>query len=189
MSSGFLTENHREYLRGERELSGNTKWSTDSRIRDRIRAGIQDFDLLFNQLPADQRQQIFEKRPKSRNADAQVGVQNAIMHGTKYNFAFTYLGLRDRGYTSEEIGRVFEDAIRNAENQRDEEEMPEEGRFLNAEVSIDVDRENQVDEDELLRKFDNGEPLSSGQLSFLLSNGHIEPKELTAYAGGESDNL
>lgn len=59
--SALLTKAHREYLVGEREYDRkNQERDLRSTIRKRVRAGILDFILLYENLDDDDRDQIFE---------------------------------------------------------------------------------------------------------------------------------
>lgn len=59
--SALLTKTHREYLRGEREYDRkNQERDLRSTIRERVRAGILDFILLYENLDNDDRDKIFQ---------------------------------------------------------------------------------------------------------------------------------
>lgn len=56
---GILSSADREYLRGERDLSGSAERNTRQRIRERIQAGLADFELLWSLLPDHDLEQVF----------------------------------------------------------------------------------------------------------------------------------
>jgi len=88
---GFLTETDKEFLRGEREYSGeNSKQMRYQRrraVRERTREALRDFGLLNRTLDETERDKIFAAEPRSRELkDLQGDVREVIQ------FLYTGLG-------------------------------------------------------------------------------------------------
>lgn len=64
-TGSVLTNTQRQFLRGESDVeeTGARARALRARIRQRIRAGLEDFQLLFQKLPRDDRRQVFESIP------------------------------------------------------------------------------------------------------------------------------
>jgi len=91
-----------------------------------------------------------------------------------------YLGMRDRGYGTEDIERIFKEAIRAAE-QRREDENTELSNLLSVNVEIETKREDIADTDRLKERFDDRESLTSEELILLLRENRITDEELKEY--------
>lgn len=56
----FLTEDDREYLRGEKALSEGSEYNRKRMIRERVENALLDFTILFNHWDDDERAKVFE---------------------------------------------------------------------------------------------------------------------------------
>jgi hypothetical protein len=87
--NGILTESEREFLKGNKEYSSDKTESNKRRnIRERVCQSLKDFELLADELPKDDRREIFDQlcnESESHGADEVASV-----------IEFLYKGLGDR---------------------------------------------------------------------------------------------
>jgi len=126
----ILNETDREYLVGEQTMAdAQADRDRRQRIRDRSRAALADFALLFDTLPAHDRELIFQRMVDPVEYQAQRGDDTAedgefpemIREGTRRylwlvgTLAFVHAGCKDIGLSVE---TVLEMALRVAETKR-----------------------------------------------------------------------
>ena len=103
-TAALLTPAHREYLRGERTPPNESaERALRSRIRARIKAGIEDFHLIWKHLSAKDSEQVFDS-PRGN-----------ILYGIRGALGFIYRGTRD-GIREDATGQpyTFERLLRQA---------------------------------------------------------------------------
>lgn len=178
---GILTKDDRKFLRGEKDFeSEQSVRDTRYRIRKRVRNGLLDFSILLHHLDRNDREQIFEafEKPSLSIDDGNVSLspeefQNVIKKtmltkGISDSLSFVYLGVEDAGGS---FTGVLESAISEAEEER--------GYVVeDVKVNIDVTREQPQFED-LIEKFEQGEPLSRSEISQIVRSGELDFDEKT----------
>jgi len=87
---GFLTDTDEEFLRGEKEYTGENasqiRYQRRSAIRERARAALADFAFLCDELDADERAKIFPDDQRTREArDFELDLSSTIQ--------FLYMGV------------------------------------------------------------------------------------------------
>lgn len=82
---GLLTEADRAFLRGEKEMSQGAKRNARQRIRDRLQAGMADFELLWNCMSNRDLELVFHPEDKVE--------RNLIRVASHYALSFIWLGL------------------------------------------------------------------------------------------------
>lgn len=82
---GILSPADRAYLRGEKELSQSAERNTRQRIRERIRAGVSDFELLWGLLADRDLEQVFYPDDEEE--------RQAIRSAAQQSLSFMLLGL------------------------------------------------------------------------------------------------
>jgi len=100
-----LTPKDRKYLLGELDYrTAQGERDRGQGIRNRVRAGLLDLELLFRHLDSHDRELIFTKplpfRPPSLHQQYAAGIVDAegdtrLVEATEYAFAFLYAGLRE----------------------------------------------------------------------------------------------
>jgi len=153
---GVLTPADRAYLLGETEMSHEqSKRNAEARIRNRIREGIVDFDLLVHSLDRKDRRQIFES-----TADDETFVD-----GVTAMLSFAYIGLKEQGV---DFDRVLVPAISGAERAYGIDQ-----RSANVTVDVEFDVETTVEArlDGIAERLDDGDPVAPRELFSLVMEG------------------
>lgn len=136
---GILSPADRAYLRGESTLaSDQAEYDTRYRIRERIRHAMLDFDLLFEQLSAADRRQVF-----TPGVDEHEAFTDALVSAV----AFWYLGTATYDPPRKNL---FAEGIRRAV----EREADGESAFCS--VRIDVDRPTRADLEHVIDCVESG---------------------------------
>lgn len=90
---GFLTDTDREFLRGEKEYSGENakqmRYQRRRAIRDRTRGAFRDFSLLFETLDEKERNKIFDVGDDVEDLEA----LNEFRESLASTISFIYLSL------------------------------------------------------------------------------------------------
>jgi hypothetical protein len=81
---GILSQADREFLLGERELTESAERNARHRIRERVRVGLRDFELLWSYFPDDDLDQVFA--PNDDEA------RHEMRSATQFGLAFLLLG-------------------------------------------------------------------------------------------------
>jgi len=106
--AAMLTPAQREYLRGERdEMSADAERALRSRIRERVKTGFMDFQLLWESWDEDEADQVFKDLFYTGEPDEQVDAAAAFAD----MFALCYSGL----FVHEKFDSLFSRGIRQAE--------------------------------------------------------------------------
>jgi hypothetical protein len=157
---GLLSEADRDYLRGEREFSSvQAERNARARIRDRLYAGVRDFELLVERLEDRDRELVFEKRFDDAGTEAFDALVAAV--------AFLYRGVDDTDL-------AFETVLHEAVN------VAVAGEERAATVDLDVTFQSLTVEG-LRRKLDRGESLSLTEIAYLHRSDEIGNDELARY--------
>lgn len=142
---GLLSPADRAYLRGETTFdSDQSERNARSRIRERVLAGLRDFDLLAEALSERDRQLIFGKH---------VGDDPDAVRSLIAALAVCYRGTEDAGL---DFGTLLEEGVSRAEADRN----------VAAGVDFEVRREP-LDTDRLARKLRRTGSLTLSELAYL----------------------
>lgn len=172
--NGFLTQSDKDYLKGEKtydEDANQQEYQKRYRLRQRVREAIFDFRLLENTTryeAVDLRNHIFKED------------DGTLTSGILFLLSFVYYGLRDQGHDLSEIENIMEDAIRDAEVVRTEENA-EIGSVQNVDININVTRASVPDIEQLTKRFEQREPLSDTHLMALLRETDVTFEEIEEY--------
>lgn len=133
--SALLTNAQRAWFRGEKEYQPAVERDLRSRIRDRIRAGVQDFTLIIEHLDLADIKKALET-PAQDEAEVENGLVSMM--------ALVYLFITDHDkpnwVESEDLfAKRIERAVTIALNQRGES-------VKNVEVGIEIDRGDPFDD-------------------------------------------
>lgn len=142
---GILSPADRAYLRGESDFaSAQSERNARARIRERVRAGLYDADLLADALSGRDRELVFEKY---------FGGDPAGIRALIGAVAFLYRGAEDAGLSFETL---VEEGVSRAEAGRD--------RAANVEISVD---RRPLDADRLVRQLRHTGSLTLSELAYL----------------------
>jgi len=90
---GMLTYDDREYLLGQKNVSGGSEAQLRQRMRDRVRNALLDFELLLKAMEDRDIQTIFDnitEPPWPRESEI-----SEVYHGSEYALAFLYYGITE----------------------------------------------------------------------------------------------
>jgi hypothetical protein len=161
--TALLTRRQREYLRSEKEFeSGQSERDMRYKIRERIKNGLLDFELLADELEPRDRKQIFKDvRTAALRGDEHVNVdempQRDEVEGLVHTVAFLYLAARDADLPFE---KVIELGISEANFERP---------FVPSDVEVRIDERVEFDYDEIFGKIERGERISEIEYSAVKS--------------------
>lgn len=166
---GILSPADREYLRGEREFSGDqAERNARARIRKRVFAATFDLELLVDALSDRDRELVFGKRFDEIDG---VAAFDALVAAV----AFYYRA-------SDDAGLRFEDVLTEAIN------VAEAGQERAATVDLDVTYHG-LSADGLRRKLRTGEELSLTEIAYLQRSDEVSSNELARYLAEEPDEV
>lgn len=161
--TALLTPAQREYLRGKKEFE-NDQSERDMRykIRERVKNGLLDFELLADELEPRDRKQIFKDvRPAALRGDEHINVEEMPqideLEGLVHTIAFLYLAARDADLPFE---KAVELGITEANFERP---------FVPSEVEVSIDERVEFDYDEIFDKIERGERLDEIEYSAVKS--------------------
>jgi len=162
---GFLTEQDREYLKDNLDITEGSEYNTRRRIRERARQGFLDYQLLFDELSEDDRREIFE-------GELDVTVNRSFRKALAATLAFIFLGARGSPYlrgsrhVDDPWMEVLTTAIRKAGIKRG---------YHVSDVNFDVDA-TAVHVDRAKEKLKRGEMenLTAAEIEVLVKEGEAE---------------
>lgn len=179
----LLTNTQRRYLQGNAdELSSDAERMKRSRIRKRIRAGIEDFDIVFKYLEDRDREQITEFNHRlelipEANQEDELHDSQVFAEGLMSMVAFAAQCAEDMGVKPESL---FEASLH-----RYAERTPEIDAM---EIDVSVDRRtvdlfaNIGDRlDRLQERFKDRNHLSTTQIQMLFERNRINLHDVEAY--------
>lgn len=172
--SGLLTYDDREYLLGQKSLSEAVEAQSRQRLRDRVRNGLLDFELLLGEMEERDVSTIFSQMtepPWPREEDI-----SEVYWGTKFALAFLYQSVER--HAPADFATTLEDAIELAEKgQLGESESSHYGR---AEVTVDIDIDRIIegaDPRVALQKLRNGDSLTDHEIAALVRYGDMKSSD------------
>jgi hypothetical protein len=86
-TASLLTDHQRRALRGEVDVEGGSKWSMHSRIRDRLEAAFEDFELLYENYDELGLESVFETESSEEAGQ--------MAHRAQFAVALFYRGFFD----------------------------------------------------------------------------------------------
>jgi hypothetical protein len=209
--ASLLSNHHRELLMGEKDIQRpSDERSIRSTMRQRIRAGMADFTLLFELLPPADREKTFrgERAPsKGEESGDQFTVDRDLGEGSvdpalPYRFFSGVVDVFIRTKSELEQGMVdtvaflyiaARDAGIEPKNLIElgvtrAEERLNDGSWLINSVDLEVDKDVQHTlAKRALRNISEGEELTNAQVRALLESGrgNITPEQIQGYVRGE----
>ncbi|WP_049928532.1 hypothetical protein [Halopiger goleimassiliensis] len=166
---GILTPADRAYLRGETQLaSDQSERNARSRIRNRVRESIRDFEVLIEHLPERDRRLVFEKQFDELDGPA---AYDALVSA----IAFLYLGVEDTDFAVEEL---LGEGINVAEAKRDRS------------ASVTFERTyHSLSTETLLDRLEGGESLSLTELAYLQRSDDLSRSELAEHLADDETEI
>ncbi|MBX0322933.1 hypothetical protein EGH21_07820 [Halomicroarcula sp. F13] len=170
---GLLTYDDREYLLGEKDISDASETQLRQRMRDRIRNGLVDFELLFHYLDDRDLQTIF-----SDITEPPEGSEiSEVYDGIRWALAFSYYGITEHTHVNFE--RLLEEAIEIGSNRSRKATEGEHQKAAIASVNIEVDwRVRFVDPERAMEKLRDGEWLTDKEIGALVRHGDLDNEDL-----------
>lgn len=162
---GILSPADRAYLRSETDFSSvQSERNARARIRDRLYAGVRDFELLVEHLEDHDRELVFEKRfGNAAGPEAFDALVSAL--------AMLYQGVDD---TDLEFEAVLHEAVNVAE--------ASEGRAASVDLDVTYER---LSPESLLHKLGQGEELSLTELAYLHGHDDVSRDRLARYVADD----
>lgn len=171
---GLLTYDDREYLFGEKDVEGAAEDQLRQRLRDRVRNGLLDFELLLARLEDRDIATIFEDvtpPPWPEGGDDGEGFRSV-----EYALAFLYHGVSE--YSRVDFEAALEDAIREGGTRSSKARG--DGYFLTAEPTVNIDVDwtvAQADLEAALESLREGEPLRGEEIAALVRHGDLSERD------------
>lgn len=169
---GLLTYDDREYLFGEKDLEDVVEIQLRQRLRDRIRNGLLDFELLLAHLDEQDIATIFGDIAPPPNPNK--GVE--IYHGVNFAIAFFYYAISTNASTN--LEDIIENAIRQASLYREHKDSRGNSMVAEASVNIDVKWDIwEVDHEAARQKLRANEELSDREIADLIRHADLTDEE------------
>jgi len=189
-SSSLLTKKQRSYLQnGPDGSTDDAERMMRSRIRSRLRAGVEDFSIVFDHLDPDDRVQLtdFDSRSELVSDDVrkeELRDSRAFAEGLMSMIAFAIRCADDMG--------VEPEGLFQASLQRYAERIPE---IDSVDVEVAISRQS-VDLfghfgdrlDRLQERFEDGEHLSTTEMQMLFDRDRIDREDVHAYFEDATDS-
>jgi len=171
---GILTYEDRKYLLGEKNVSGASEVQLRQRLRDRVRDGLLDFELLLYCLSDQDTQTIFSEISESpHTVDAPA---REIRDGVLSALGFLYFGVTE--FSHEGFEDLLEEAIETSSRRSSERRRGPHQWRAQADVDINVDWEIRAwRNDKLMEKLRSGEHLSDRELGMLVRFGGLTDED------------
>jgi len=171
---GILTYDDREYLLDQKDVTGGSEIQLRQRLRDRIRNGLLDFELLLYCLDDQDVQTIFSNISGPFRT---IGTDGREVHdGAKYTLAFLYFGITE--FSQVDFEELLEAAIESSGRRSSERRRGPHQWVADASVDIDVDWEIRAwDNDQIVEKLRSGEPMTDRELGLLVRFGDLDDED------------
>jgi len=168
--TGLLTYDDRAYLLGEKDLDETGEQQLRQRLRDRIRNGLLDFELLIGRLDENDIETIAaDITPPPWESDGEERAYRSI----QLPLAFLYYMVSE--HTPVSFDRLLETAIEGGTHRSRKQIDDEHRRLVSAKVDIDVDwMIIDTDTEVALEKLRNGEELADQHIAKLVRHGDLE---------------
>lgn len=193
---GVLSGSDREYLRDPDEFTRQARYRRRDAIPERVWNAFLDGRVLFNELNAEQRREIFRgwedfaDRVEAEGDDEGLTGKYydvaesrgewveriAAERGFAGWFAFLYVGLSDS--EKFEFADILETAVQRAERSR--------GREVST-FTFEVESQPNPSIDELRERFEQRDELTASEISRLREAGEVDDEQLAAYYDEYSD--
>lgn len=172
---GILTYDDREYLFGLKEdVTEGSEAQLRQRMRDRIRNGLLDFEILMYYLEDRDIQTIFDNISDPPWPSGSDGSE--VYHGTEFALAFIYHGITECTHANFE--KLLESAIERSSGRSREARKGPHHRVADATVNIEVDWVvGAIDHEHALEKLRSGDGLSNKELGSLVRHGDLNEED------------
>jgi hypothetical protein len=171
---GLLTYADREYLLGEKEVTGPSETQLRQRLRDRIRNGLLDFELLLSTLDDQDIRTIFSN--VSEDYRAMSDRQRQAYDGAKFTLAFLYFGISE--FAQMEFEDLVESAIEYSSHRGSERRRGPHQWRAEADVNINVDWDIRAwRNDKLMEKLHSDEYLDDRELGMIVRFGDLDEED------------
>ena len=163
---GILTYDDREYLFGMKEgVTEGSEAQLRQRMRDRIRNGLLDFELLLYFLDDREIQTIFDNISEPPWPSGSDG--SDVYHGSEYALAFIYHGITECTHANFE--NLLESAIEHSGGRSENAQKGPHDRVADATVNIEVEwKIGTIDHQHALEKLRSGQDLSIQEIGSLV---------------------
>lgn len=173
---GLLTYADRAYLLGENDVSGGSEVQLRQRMRDRVRNGLLDFELLLRYMDDRDIQTIFNN-VSSRSQWIESGPENVYL-GAESALGFIYYGISEHTHAN------FERLVRSAvEYGSSRSKRARQGpHYSIAEASVDIELEwnhDIIDHEHALEKLRSDAQLTDQELAALVRYGDLDSDDWT----------
>ncbi|MFA9503249.1 hypothetical protein ACERIM_10755 [Natrinema sp. H-ect1] len=175
--SGLLTYDDREYLFGQKDLEEHVEAQSRQRLRDRIRNGLLDFELLLGCLDEQEIETIFSDMTPPPAPNQSRGIE--VYDGAAFTIGFLYHAISTQ--TSVDFEEIVEKGIEQASSYR--EHTDSRGNRLTAEATVNIDVDWsvwEIDYDGAREKLRQGEPLSDSEIAGLVRHADLTDEEWEA---------
>jgi hypothetical protein len=171
---GILTYDDRKYLFGEKKASEGTEAQLRQRLRDRIRNGLLDFEILLYCLDDRDVQTIFsEISGPTQMVDSPA---REVRDGVLSTLAFIYFGVTE--FSHDQFDELLEDAIETSSRRSSERRDGHHQWRADADVNINVNWEVHAwRNDKLMEKLRNGDPLTDRELGMIIRYGDLDDED------------
>lgn len=154
----MLTQNQRDFIRGDKAYEGDTakqqRYQMRERIRRRVRDTLQDFALLYEYTDERERNAIFDVGESHADMDAVTDFQEALAA----TIAFLYRSLEGEPTSEAMYDRSFrvpfeailQQGVAKAEVDRQPRTMPR--TMVTVDFDVDVRRSSAIDIDHAIEK-------------------------------------
>lgn len=170
---GLLTYADREYLLGQKEVDEGAEAQSRQRMRDRVRNGLLDFELLFLSMSKRDINIIFDDvsdPPWPSESDI-----SEVYRGAEYALAFIYHGISEHSHAN------FEQLLCSGIERGTERSQKARGPHHRvADVSVDIEFDwqyNIINHEHALEKLRSGDDLTDRELGVLVRRGDLTPED------------
>jgi hypothetical protein len=154
---GILSTTDREYLFGNKEYAQpQTDANRRQDIRKRVVNALEDFRVLFSQLPDKERSKIFESMQDETTLEGRL---SAVI-------AFCYLGL---DCDQSQFQSCLERGVLRAENHG--KEISADSRATHVDISLDIEYDPNIER--LLTRLEEGDRLTNAEIGALVRAGAL----------------
>jgi hypothetical protein len=165
---GLLTTDDRAYLLGEKHIDGAGETQLRQRLRDRIRNGLLDFEVLIRLL-GDQEISIIGS---DISEYAVPGEKPGTYFGAQFTVAFLYYLVTE--HSSRSFESLVEDGVEMGAGRTDRAFQDDAQWRADATVNIDIDWQvEQPDLEGALGKLRDGQPLSDREIASLVRDADL----------------
>lgn len=181
----LLTKTQRKFLTGERTYDGEyakqQRYQRRRAIQERVFSGLLDGGILWQDLPAEQREEIFDAWREDPPADESWGLltrednrrRDQFRRGLTGLLAMIYAGVEENDHLGFGFKDILGDAVASAVHAR--------GDVLDS-YDFDVETSPSFNTSALLERFESGDPsMTMLEIQHLREEAGIGDEEMSAY--------